>query len=609
MLRALEHRGPDGSGSWSEPKLGFHFGMRRLSIIDLEGGQQPIWNEDRTIGIVFNGEIYNYIELRQQLETAGHHFTTQSDTEVLVHLYERDGEAMFSCLRGMFGLAIYDSRQRQLLVARDQAGQKPFFYYHDTNRFAFASEIKALLTLPFVPDEPNPDAFLDYLAWSSLPAPLTHFRHISKLPPSSYIKIAFDRPGDFDVRPYTYQSTSPDSPLSDPEEAVAQLDARLRESAMLHLRADVPIGIMLSSGMDSQTIASYMQEVHPQQVCSFTADFQGGASEINGATASAHLIHSNHFPVPIQPGDLADSLPKIAWHLDEPINDPAAFAVHKVCEFARSHVKVLLGGEGADELFAGYENRYQGIMETVERSNRIRKWAGWLPHSLSAPNSTAIGRFLRRSHLTEGEETVALRMEGFPGDIRNPIELIPQHYNHFENRASYYSQITYAKNKNPLETLLHLDRCWELPEVLLAKADRMSMAASIELRSPFLDAEIQKLADRMGMGLKLPTAGAGKWILFKCLQRRFPGFKRREKQGFPVPLSAWLAGPLRRQIESELFDTQSALSRLIDPARLRAAWDAFHQGRCPAYFIYGLWLYNTWQREFSKRIHYLKTGP
>ncbi len=288
--------------------------------------------------------------------------------------------------------------------------------------------------------------------------------------------------------------------------------------------------------------------------------------------------------------------------------DPAAFAVHKVCQFARSHVKVLLGGEGSDELFAGYSGRYQGIMETLDRSNWIRRWAGWLPNFALKRTNSSLARFIRRSHLTEAEETIMLRIEGFPGDIRSPLELTANHNDHIEKRAKLYAKTTYKKSSSPLETLLHFDRQWPLPESLLVKADRMSMAASIELRSPFLDGEIIKLADRMVMGLKLPTAGAGKWILFKCLQRRFPGLVHREKQGFPVPLEAWLRGPLRKQLEDSLFGTQSTLTSLLDPKRLRTAWNAFLDGRCPAYYFYGLWLYETWRREFPRRIQTLKTG-
>lgn len=609
MLQAIAHRGPDGEGSWSDPALGLHLGMRRLSIIDLPGGQQPIWNEDHTLAVFFNGEIYNYIELRLELESSGHTFRTHSDTEVLVHLYERDGEAMFQKLRGMFAIALFDTNRRQLLLARDQAGQKPLFYYRDGRRFAFASEIKAILTLPFVPDTPNPDAFLDFISWNSLPAPVTHFQHIHKLRPGSFLRIDLAKPDAAAVSPFPTASI-PDQHLpllTDIDSAVVALDSALRDSTHIHLRADVPVGIMLSSGIDSLAVAAYVNDQRPGQVSTFTATFHEGDSEQHGAEATAKLINSKHFNICLGAKDFADALPAIAWYLDEPVADPAAFAVYKVCQFARSHVKVLLGGEGSDELFAGYTSRYHGILDTLSRSQLMRHWLGWTPNSATRFASGAFARTLHRAHLTTAQETILLRIEGFPNDVRFPIGLTTEQITRLDQRARYYASITYKEGRSPLETLLLLDRRWQLPESLLVKADRMSMAASIELRSPFLDSEIVKLADRMDMVLKLPPGGAGKWILFKCLERRFPNLLRREKKGFPIPLALWLRTSLRPQIEEALFGSQSTLANLLDPACLRQAWNAFLDGRCPAEPFYALWLYTTWQNEFRRKIETLRT--
>jgi asparagine synthase (glutamine-hydrolysing) len=608
MLRAIEHRGPDGEGTWSDAALGLHLGMRRLSIIDLVGGQQPIWNEDRTLAVFFNGEIYNYLELRRDLEGAGHVFSTHSDTEVLVHLYERDGEKMFAALRGMFALALFDTRNRKLLVARDEAGQKPFFYYRDEHRFAFASEIKSLLTLPFVPDDFSPDALLHYSAWLSLPAPYTHFKHIHKLPPGSFLRIDLSAPAAAEVRRFSAEhKLDLGSVITDPNEAVERLDAALEESVRLHLRADVPVGILLSSGLDSQTIAAYVQAIQPGKLSTFTAVFDDRDSEQEGAEASARMIGSTHYNVPLTVDDLTNSLPDIAWFLDEPIADPAAFAVYKVCQFARQHVKVVLGGEGSDERFAGYAGRYRGILATLERSNRIRRWAGWLPKSLPQSTANPLGRLLRRAHLTEAEEAILLRVEGFPGDIRSPMGLSPQQFLGIEKFASVVSSTVYDNNLSPLERLLRLDCAWQLPESLLVKADRMSMAASIELRSPFLDSKIKKLADRVSMDLKLPPTGAGKWVLHKCLQRRYPNAVPREKKGFPIPLAVWLRGSLRARVEEVIFSSHSASLSCFDPARLRAAWQCFLDGANLASPFYALWLYETWKQEFQSRIRKLRT--
>lgn len=609
MLQAIAHRGPDGEGFWSDPALGLHLGMRRLSIIDLSGGQQPMWNEDRTLAVFFNGEIYNYIELRRELEADGHTFRTQSDTEVLVHLFERDGETMFRALRGMYAIALYDTRSRRLLLARDECGQKPLYYYRDSRRFAFGSEVKALLTLPFVPDTPNPDAFLDYISWHSLPAPDTHFQHIQKLPPASYLWLPLDRPDSTEVR--SSLTISPESseqpPITDVETAATALDAALRESTAIHLRADVPVGIMLSSGIDSQTVAAYVNDHRPGQISSFTAVFGEGDSEQHGAETTANLVGSKHYHIPLTAHDLSDNLSALAWFLDEPIADPAAFAIYKVSQFARSHVKVLLGGEGADELFAGYAGRYHGILDTLDRSQTIRRWLGWTPSFPWKDTAGALARTLRRAHLTPAQETLLLRIEGFPNDIREPLLLSREQIQRLDSRALHYSSITYKESKNPLETLLQLDRRWQLPESLLVKADRMSLAASVEIRSPFLDSEIVKLADRMDMGLKLPPGGAGKWVLYKCLERRFPNLLRREKKGFPIPLPHWFRSTLRPQVEEALFGSRSILPTLLDPVRLRHAWQSFLDGRCPATPFYALWLYTTWHQEFRRKIETLRT--
>lgn len=605
MLRAIAHRGPDGQGTWSDTALGLHLGMCRLSIIDLAGGQQPIWNEDQTVAVFFNGEIYNYIELRRELEAAGHTFRTQSDTEVLVHLYERDGETMFDALRGMFAIALFDTRSRRLLLARDHTGQKPLFYYRDAHRFAFGSELKALLTLPFVPDEANPEAFLDYISWLSLPAPETHFLHIHKLPPRSSLWLNLDNPLAGVVRSFSPSTAEP--AISDLETAITSLDAALRESTAIHLRADVPVGVLLSSGIDSQTVASYVHDHRPGQLSTFTAVFHEGDSEQAGAEITAKLIGSSHHNIPLTAQDLSDSLPAIAWFLDEPIADPAAFAVYKVCQYARAHVKVLLGGEGSDELFGGYTNRYHGLLATLNRSQQLRRWMGWMPAEGPMEIASAFSRALHRAHLTPAQETILLRVEGFPGDVRSPLLLSPAELRRLDKRALHYASTTYTKCKSPLETLLHLDRQWQLPESLLVKADRMSMAASIELRAPFLDREIEKLADRMDMALKLPPGGAGKWVLFKCLERRYPNLLRREKKGFPIPLALWLRGPLRPQLEAALFDTTSILPSLLDPVRLRVAWKAFLDGLCPPLPFYALWMYAAWHQEFRRKIETIRT--
>ena len=593
MLDRIVHRGPDGAGMHRAE--GLALGMRRLSIIDLDGGAQPIWNEDQTIGVVFNGEIYNYLELRRALLAAGHVFRTQSDTEVLVHLYEDHGPGMLAKLRGMFGLAILDRRQGCAFLARDHFGQKPLYYSAGGGRFAFASELKSLLALPWVSRENDPEAFLDYIAWFSLPAPRTHFRAIKKLPAGCCLTIPLDARNVPEPRRYwRYELTAaPDLLALDP--AVEQLDAALRDSLKLHLRADVPVGVLLSSGLDSRTVAAYAQDIQEGRMQTFSVGFGGPESETAGAAQTAREIASAHHALELNADDFLASLERIAWHLDEPVGDPAAFAVLKVCELARGHVKVLLSGEGADELFGGYDARYLGMLATLGRSEKLRPFSPLLPAPDAAGRPSRWQRLAARAHHTRGSEAVALRREGLPGDVRQPRGFTPAQLRQLRQRADVLASEVYRPQRDTLSELLTLDLDWQLAESLLQKSDKMSMGASIELRTPLLDLRVAELAARLPSALKLPPAGPGKFVLRHCLARKLHEPLNRPKRGFPVPLREWFTGPLREPLAAALFAAGSQCAQQLDPALLRAAWDDFQSGAWDgARTFYALWLYEVW---------------
>jgi len=598
MLDLIGHRGPDGTGVHAA--AGMAFGMRRLSIIDLEGGGQPIWNEDQTIGVVFNGEIYNYRELRRDLIAAGHTFRSQTDTEVLVHLDEEYGsEGMFPYLRGMFGFALFNTRKDCLLLARDHFGQKPIYYTRDGPRFAFASELKCLLTLPWVSRERDADAFLDYVSWLSLPSPRTHFRHIHKLAAGSFLTLPLTGAKTVDLRKYwSYELTAePDLHALDP--AVEALDATLRDSVEMHLRADVPVGVLLSSGLDSRTVVAYAQELQGSMQ-TFTVGFGGPDSETQGAAQTAREIGSQHHALELTSGDFLQNLERIAWHLDEPIGDPAAFAVLKVCELARQHVKVLLSGEGSDELFAGYDARYLGMLATLQRSDTLRRFAPLLhaPDAASAPSRWQ--RLGTRAHHTRASEALALRIEGLPGDVRAPRGLTSDQLRRLRERTDEISEKIHRPQRDTLSELLTLDLDWQLAESLLQKADKMSMGASIELRTPLLDLRVAELAARISSALKLPPGGPGKSVLRHCLARKLHEPLNRPKRGFPVPLRAWFTGPLRGPLEDALFAPNSACLAHLDGKLLRTAWEDFLSGAWDgARTLYSLWLYEIWSRRIA----------
>ena len=599
MLGRIAHRGPDGAGTHIAG--GLAIGMRRLSIIDLEAGWQPVWNEDHTIGIVFNGEIYNYVELTAELAASGHVFRTHSDTEVLVHLYEERGLDMFESLRGMFAFALLDTRRHRLLLARDHFGQKPLYYARDGDRLAlaFASELKCLLTVPWVSRERDPAAYLDYAGWLALPSPRTHFRHIEKLAAGSFLAISLDDPGAAAPKKYWSYSLEAAPDITTLEPAAEALDAALADSMKMHLRSDVPVGVLLSSGLDSRTVAAYAQELQEGKMQTFTVGFGGPDSELHGAAETAREIRSTHRALELTAGDLLENIDRIAWHLDEPVGDPAAFAVLKVCELARNHVKVLLSGEGSDELFAGYDARYSGMLATLNRSERLRKIAPLLPLPDPAAEPSRWQRLRARAYHSRASEAVTLRLEGLPGDVRTPRGLTARQLRRMRARAGEIGDDIFRPQRDMLSELLALDLDWQLAESLLQKADKMSMGASIELRTPILDRRIADLAARIDSPLKLPPGGPGKLVLRHCLARKLHESPDRPKRGFPVPLAEWFKGPLREPIEAALFAENSACLANLDGKLLRAAWDDFLAGTWDgARVLYSLWLYESWNRQF-----------
>jgi asparagine synthase (glutamine-hydrolysing) len=601
MLERIVHRGPDGMGVHLEETRGLAAGMRRLSIIDLEGGTQPIWNEDHSVGVLFNGEIYNYVELRRELEAAGHVFRTNSDTEVLVHLYEASGTRMFDRLRGMFAFCIHDRARNSLLIARDHFGQKPLYYTSGGGRFAFASELKSILALNWVDRALDPEALLDYATWLSLPPPRTHFREIWKLPAGCFLEVKLD---DEAVEPavtrYWRYELGAGADLRDPASAIEELDRTLRESVRVHLRADVPVGVLLSSGLDSRTVVAYAQELQNETVQTFTVGFGSEDSELAGAAETAREIRSRHHQLELTAGDLSSSIGRIASLLDEPVGDPACFAVLKVCELARQHVKVLLSGEGSDELLAGYEGRYAGMLETLQRTERFRRFGAVLPEGMWHSHSRW-QRLFARAHSTPASEIALLRIEGFPGDARHPRGLTVEQLRRVQQRAKELGNTVFRAQRDRLSELLTFDLDWQLAESLLQKADKMSMGASIELRTPLLDREVAALALRIPSAMKLPPGGPGKLILRQTLARKLNEPLTRPKKGFPVPLADWFRGPLRHEVESTLFASDSAIGVQFDPILLRGAWDDFLANRWDgARPFYALWLYERWHRRLLR---------
>ncbi len=530
-----------------------------------------------------------------------------------MHLYEEGSASMFARLRGMFAFCILDSREHKLLLARDHFGQKPLYWTEHGCRFAFASELKSLLALPWVSHElrcgpsgnvPDLDAFLTYAAWTSLPPlleeGLTHFKNIRKLLPGHFLTVLLKDEYISETADWEYRlADSPD--LVTEHDAADALDAALKDSVRVHLRADVPVGVLLSSGLDSRVVSAYAQELQAGKMQTFTVGFGAGDSEQTGAAATAKEIGSKHHELDLSAQDLAESIERIAWHLDEPIGDPAAFAVLKVCELARSHVKVLLSGEGSDELFGGYEQRYAGMLATMERTSRLRRWQRLLPGGSFADRSRW-SRLCWRANSPPNAEIAVLRMEGFPGDVSNPRAFSSAQIAKLQDLArGFGNAVLFKTQRDRLSELLCFDIRWQLAESLLQKADKMSMGASIELRTPILDMEVAKVAARIPSSLKLPPGGPGKFILRKVLARKLNESMNRPKLGFPVPLAKWFAGPLHDRVRDELFATSSAVCEQLDRKLLLAAWEDTIAGRWDGgRTFYSLWLYEVWRRTFFR---------
>ena len=545
MLHVLHHRGPDDSGAYLHSSLAL--GMRRLSIIDLEGGKQPIFNEDGSIVTVFNGEIYNYRALRAELQSRGHIFSTDSDTEVIVHLYEDYGEDCIQKLRGMFGLAVWDSRRRKLFLARDRLGIKPLYYAEMAGCLIFASEIKAILEYPGVARRLNLKSLSNFISLKYVPAPQTMFEGIFALPPGC--ALSCDANG---VRVRRYWDLSFTNSLRgiNENECAEQLEALLRECVQLHLVSDVPFGAFLSGGMDSSTIVALMSQFLNQPVKTYSVGFSGDAeksSELPYARLVARKYHTDHHEVFIRASDLLNHAEKVIWHLDQPIADEAALANYMVADLASRDVKMVLTGEGGDELFAGYARyvgeRFSPLFQAIPRDfkSAVLRLSSQLPGIRR--QKIALYALCQSDELTRLVNWFPL----FNSDMKR--ELLAAHLRHTLNgedaKNSFKQELARTNATDSLSRMLYVDTKLWLPDDLLARGDKTSMAASVEARLPLLDHKLVEFAASLPSHLKV-KGFTRKYLLRKVAGPWLPPeIIRRKKKGFPMPISLWLRGEAR----------------------------------------------------------------
>lgn len=559
MADTIAHRGPDDEGYYVSGPVGF--GFRRLSIIDLNTGHQPISNEDGTVWIVFNGEIYNYRELREQLQARGHVFGTRTDTEVIVHLYEEFGEGCVEKLRGMFAFAIWDERQRQLFLARDRVGIKPLYYRLSGDSLIFASEIKAILADPEVEAEVDPAMIDRFLTFYFVPGEETLFRDVRKLAPGSYMLV---KDGRVETQFYWDLQFSPGQQSI--EEAEKRLLELLEESVGMHMIADVPVGFLLSGGVDSTAMLDFAVGKTEHALSSFTLGFSEPniADERPYARLAAKQYHTQHHETTISAQDFVDFLPRFAWHMEEPVCEPQAVALFYVSRLAKDFVKVLISGEGGDEAFAGYQT-YRGVLWL----ERLKAILSPLSSTFSAGLSSA-NRVVKSSRIEKYAPLMQLPFEDYYySRTSSPFHYFNSHVGglytrefaaYGDKQASLSPVMKYFENgaaRSKLNQMLYVDTKTSLPDDLLLKADKMTMSNSIELRVPFLDHKLLEFA--AGLPEKFKVHGfTTKYIAKRALRDRVPReILQRRKAGFPVPYEAWFRKELKGWVQDILLDRET----------------------------------------------------
>lgn len=561
MADAIVHRGPDDEGYYVRDQIGL--GFRRLSIIDLGGGHQPLSNEDDSIWIVFNGEIYNYQELRVLLLSKGHTFKTQSDTEVIVHLYEEYGRDCVQKLRGMFAFAIWDSAQKQLFLARDRVGIKPLYYYVDENFFCFASEMKAILVDPAVCREVDPAMIDRFLTYYYVPGPATLLRNFFKLEPGHWLAIQH---GKIQIQSYwdiDFQPVDDDKPTEVLEQEVITL---LDETVQLHMISDVPVGFLLSGGVDSTAMLSLACKKTDKVISSYTIGFShpGVVDERPFARLAAERFGSEHHEISITAREFASFLPEYVWYMEEPVCEPASVALYYVSKLAKQYVKVLVSGEGGDEAFAGYHNyMYFSWLEAMKQAfgpfrSAVAKGMALVGH---LSDSRVLKKYAPLMNASLDEHYLSRTSSPYEFFNRTPSviysEEMSRRVDKLRSAEVTRNFLALRSGNTPLEKMLYVDTKTWLPDDLLIKADRMTMANSIELRVPFLDHKVLEFAARLPGSQKVRGWNM-KYLLKRAVAKHVPReILSRRKEGFPNPSVSWLKDDLKEVVADILLDSKS----------------------------------------------------
>lgn len=599
MCRVITHRGPDEQGTAVEGRAAM--GMRRLSIIDLATGQQPIYNTDRTKLIVFNGEIYNYCELKKDLESRGYTFRTNSDTETIIHAYNEFGADCVKLLRGMFAFAIWDEKEQSLFLARDRVGKKPLFYtVTSSGEFVYGSELKVLLEHGVVSREIDRGSLDAYLTFGYVPEELCIFKGVKKLEPGHFLiykngEVRTERYWDFDYSREMLTGTE--------DEIAAELLEKLRAAVDVRLISEVPLGAFLSGGVDSSAVVGLMSQIMDQPVKTFSIGFnEDSFSELKYARVAAKHFNTDHHEFIVTP-DFVDVIDDLVWHFDEPFSDPSSMPTFMLSKMAREFVTVVLSGDGGDELFAGY-TRY---VNDRDRSGFARLPQG-LRQGLLRPLSEALPEGARgKNYLFNISLDAAGRyidsISHFNGPKKRKLyssEAKTKMNGSFERGEKLFREIANSVDSDdPVENLLYLDSKTYLPGDILTKVDRMTMASSLEARSPLLDHELIEYVTRIPSSMKLKGSET-KHIFKKAISGFVPQeILYREKQGFGVPIGDWINTQLKDRIVGDLSDRRTIERGYFDTNYIKLIIDEHARGRRDhSNPLWTLWMLELWHRRY-----------
>lgn len=598
MASAIAHRGPDDEGFFETGCGDWRIGLahRRLSIIDLSTGHQPLGNEDGTIQIVFNGEIYNFEALREALQAKGHRFATRSDTETIVHAYEEWGEACVERFRGMFAFALWDAGRERLFLARDRFGKKPLYLYEAGDTLLFASEVKSILAFPHVKAEVNTAAVWDYFAYRYVPAPATLFRGIRKLMPGSWAVWERGR-----LKEHRYYYPPDREPLATPRvsaDPVGDFHSMLDESVRIRMNADVPFGAFLSGGLDSSSIVALMSRHSAQPVKTFSVGFYETAySELHYARAVAEQFKTEHHELVVSQAHLIEHLPRLVRFRDAPMAEPSDIPIYLLALEARGSVKMILTGEGADEIFGGYPKHvYERYVRPYQRLS------GALRHSLIEPLVAALPYRYRRAKIAMSNLALGNFKERMPhwfgalsNDERNRLIAFPS-----PGGAPGGDQFDTSLANSDLRRILYFDQTSWLPDNLLERGDSMTMAASLEARMPFLDHELAALVSALPDRFRV-RGRATKWILRQAVRRFLPpAIVDRPKVGFRVPVNEWFRGEMRDYLYDHLAGPDSRTSGYYRRDALHKVLAEHMAGRHNhEKLLWSLLNLEIWQREYG----------